>query len=147
MCSLLCVNYISVFKITNTGMEKKRGHMGCDVLWWPIWKIQLTSFTKCFQRARCFTGVLSALQECHWVTQQPVLRGDEQVASSLLLLLLPWLSSWSHEALVPGQEVGCKVMVRDTSSFKNEEAKEEKERDLLKTNLLVKPHAFWPEVV
>ena len=65
MCSLLCVNYISVFKITNTGMEKKRGHMGCDVLWWPIWKIQLTSFTKCFQRARCFTGVLSALQECH----------------------------------------------------------------------------------
>lgn len=52
MCSLLCINYISILKITITRVEKKEGHVGWDVLWQPSWKIQPISFTKCFQHAR-----------------------------------------------------------------------------------------------
>lgn len=52
MCSLLCINYISILKITITRVEKKEGHVGRDVLWQPSWKIQPISFTKCFQHAR-----------------------------------------------------------------------------------------------
>lgn len=104
MCSLLCVNYISILKITITRVEKKEGHVGWDVLWQPSWKIQPISFTKCFQHARhCVCSrFYSTVTES---PNNPTWGGDEEMANYLLLLLLLlfWLSL-SHEVLVLGRE-------------------------------------------
>lgn len=104
MCSLLCINYISILKITITRVEKKEGHVGWDVLWQPSWKIQPISFTKCFQHARhcvcsCFYSTVTESPN------NPTWGGDEEMANYLLLLLLLlfWLSL-SHEVLVLGGE-------------------------------------------